>query len=403
MIEKGTSQSVRPTACMLGYFNYEFDMRVQNYVNILTDHGYSVDVLCLGKEDYISVCPNGVSAKIHAIQERTKTENGKFDFLSNIFRFSMKAAYVLTSLYKKRQYEFIHVHNVPDFLVFTALIAKLRGAKVVLDIHDILPEFYARKFDMPANSGVVSLLKLAEKVSCRFADHVIIANDCWRDLVARRSASPEKCTAIINFPDSRLFHAGNRKKWVKNECFKIFYHGSYTEHHGLDIALKAMAILKDKIDNFRFILYGKGPYEPVMRDMIADLKLGGWVSMRAPVPLEEIPLVLREADLGIVPKKDGIFVGEALSTKLFQYTSMGIPSVVSRTPAEMRYFGEDEVKYFHASDPVDLACCIREMYEDDRGRERFGQKALDKSKNYTLEATAKHYMRIIESLHDRPK
>jgi len=44
------------------------------------------------------------------------------------------------------RYQLIHVHSVPDFLVFAAIVPKLLGTPVVLDIHDVLPEFYASKF-----------------------------------------------------------------------------------------------------------------------------------------------------------------------------------------------------------------------------------------------------------------
>ena len=46
----------------------------------------------------------------------------------------------------------IHVHSVPDFLVFAALVPKLLGARIILDIHDILPEFYASKFGASKDS-----------------------------------------------------------------------------------------------------------------------------------------------------------------------------------------------------------------------------------------------------------
>jgi glycosyltransferase involved in cell wall biosynthesis len=104
------------------------------------------------------------------------------------------------------------------------------------------------------------------------------------------------------------------------------------------------------------------------------------------------------ADLGIVPKKDGVFVGEAISTKLFQYTAVGLPAVVSRTVAEQRYFNEDEVKFFNPGNPEDMARCIQELYENPQSRLDMAQRALKKRDVYSLSANTPKYVRIIDDL-----
>ena len=76
-------------------------------------------------------------------------------------------------------YDVIHVHSLPDFEVFAAFIAKLLGAKLVLDIHDLMPEFYANKFDKSSRSLIFRSLALVERMSVAFSDHVIAANDLW--------------------------------------------------------------------------------------------------------------------------------------------------------------------------------------------------------------------------------
>jgi len=42
---------------------------------------------------------------------------------------------------RKRHYAVIDVNTLPDFLVFAAASAKWMGAKIVLDMHEITPEF----------------------------------------------------------------------------------------------------------------------------------------------------------------------------------------------------------------------------------------------------------------------
>src|ERR1019366_7076165 len=102
-------------------------------------------------------------------------------------------------------YQLVHVHSVPDFLVFAALIPKLCGVPVILDIHDILPEFYSSKFNAPPESLTFKLLLLIERASAGFADHVIIANHLWHERLLSRSVRAAKCTPIRNYPDPQRF------------------------------------------------------------------------------------------------------------------------------------------------------------------------------------------------------
>jgi hypothetical protein len=48
---------------------------------------------------------------------------------------------LVCALFHKKRYAVIDVSNLPDFLVFAGLHAKWKGAKIVLDMHEITPEF----------------------------------------------------------------------------------------------------------------------------------------------------------------------------------------------------------------------------------------------------------------------
>ena len=97
------------------------------------------------------------------------------------------------------------MHNVPDFLVFAAVLPRLTGAKVILDVHDILPELYQGKFSARTASRVFRCLLTVERLSCAFAHHVVVANHLWHRTLTTRSVVATKCTTIMNYPDLRLF------------------------------------------------------------------------------------------------------------------------------------------------------------------------------------------------------
>jgi len=68
---------------------------------------------------------------------------------------------------------------MPDFIVFTAIVARLQGAKVILDLHDLLPELFVDKKRGWKHLFVAWMLRREEKLSAGYAHHVIVSNHLW--------------------------------------------------------------------------------------------------------------------------------------------------------------------------------------------------------------------------------
>src|SRR5262249_50829367 len=151
-----------------------------------------------------------------------------------ISQFLFKAAIQVSKCDLRQRYDLLHIHSVPDFMVFSALLPRLRGTPVILDIHDILPEFYTSKFAAGTKSRLLSFLVGIERSSCRFASHGIIANDIWRERLISRSVPSEKCTVILNSPDRSIFEKPDAlpKSSAQNGNFIMLYPGSLNWHQG---------------------------------------------------------------------------------------------------------------------------------------------------------------------------
>ena len=130
---------------MLAYTFYESDNRVKRYAETLTKMGHQVDVISLRQKGQTSrEVTKGVN--VYRIQRRIVNEQRKIVYLLKILLFLIKSFIFLTAKHLLKPYDLIHVHSVPDFEIFAALIPKLKGAKLILDMHDIVPEFYVDKF-----------------------------------------------------------------------------------------------------------------------------------------------------------------------------------------------------------------------------------------------------------------
>jgi len=53
------------------------------------------------------------------------------------------------------------------------------GARVILDIHDIVPEFLCQQFKVGKRSLIFRLLVYVERLSIAYSSHVIISNHLW--------------------------------------------------------------------------------------------------------------------------------------------------------------------------------------------------------------------------------
>ena len=381
--------------CMLAYTFYENDNRVIRYAEELAARGDSVDVIALRKNDQpVFDVINGVS--VYRIQLREINEKTPLNYLGRILLFGIRSFYFLTKKHLKRPYNIVHVHSVPDFEVFAALIPKLSGTKIILDIHDIVPEFYAAKFHASEDSLFFRLLVMSERLSARFSDHVIIANHIWKEKIISRTVAPDKCTVILNYP-SKIW-SESVTNTHSDDNFIMVYPGSLNWHQGLDIAIDALALIKDKVPNAVLHIYGEGPAKMQLSEQVNKLRLQDRVIFKESVPLDSVPNIMANCDLGIIPKRNDKFGGEAFSTKTLEFMSVGVPIIVARTKIDSYYFNDNVVKFFEPGNEKDLADAMLEMIKNKKLREQLGKNASEFVKKYSWEANKHIYLDLVDSL-----
>ena len=382
--------------CMLAYAFYESDMRILRYAKSLVQRGDAVDVIALRRDGAATFeLLDGV--KVYRVQARERNEKGAMDYALRIARFMAVSAAVLAAKHLKEPYDVVHVHSVPDVLVFSALIPKLLRAKVILDIHDILPEFFASKFNVSKNSLKYRAMLVAERASAWFSNHVIIANDLWRPRLIARSVSESQCTSIINYPDDQLFQP---RRWSpRNSQFCITYPGTLNAHQGVDIAIKAVGILQAEMPDLKFHIYGEGPDKPALMALSEQLGLAGAVSFHDFLPCDEIPQMMALSDAAVVPKKaSSAFGNEAMSTKIMEFMSLGVPVVASRTKVDTFYHDDSRVLFFNSEDPHDLAEALRRLRRDQGLGEELSRNGLVYMQNNGWAQKQEIYLGLVDSL-----
>ena len=380
---------------MISYSFYEFDARVARYAETLARRGDHVDIFSLrqdGQENSGTI--NGVN--VFRIQKRERNEKGKLSFLGRLSKFFIKSSVIVGKKHFKAPYDLIHVHSVPDFEVFAAVLPKLFGAKVILDIHDIVPEFYASKFGGGTESTLFKALLLIEKISARFADHVIISNHIWEKALVNRSVPSEKCSTVLNYPDPSRFYLRPRKE--SDGKITFLYPGSLNWHQGLDIAIKAFHMIRDKAPEAEFHIYGSGGQRDELVTLVQVLGLQDRVFINKNIPLDRIVETMAAADIGVVPKRNDPFGGEAFSTKILEFMSLGVPTIVSRTKIDTFYFNDSVVKFFTPDDVDDLANAMLKMAKDRGMRRNLAESALKFAVDFSWENRKGDYLGLVDRL-----
>lgn len=363
--------------CMVAYTNYITDARVRREAETLASlPGYSVTVLALTEGDSPrTYLHEGAEVRELGIRKYRGKSNVRY-FLSYL-GFMFRAFSAINRLLLKDPPDVIHVHNMPNFIVFSAIIPFLFGKKIILDIHDTMVETYAVKFDGNSNGFLHGALRFEEKVSCALAHKIICVNHVQRSALVKRGISREKIEVSINVPDPRIF---NRRKEAAGRAadkgaFKLVYHGTVAKRLSVDMAIRAVAALKGKIPGMEFYVLGDGDDKEEFIALCEELKIQEFTHFRKRVPFEDMIRVLVEMDLEIVPNRRNVASELMLPVKLLDCIALGIPVVAPRLKTIEYYFTDDMVFYFEPDDEESLACAILNAYRDETVRMRKAENA----------------------------
>jgi glycosyltransferase involved in cell wall biosynthesis len=354
---------------MIAYTTYVHDARVKRHAQALADRGDHVDLICLenpqqGERGGVNV----IGLKLRRYRGSSKT-----GYFGTYLRFFFAAGIKALQLGLARPYDLAIVCTMPDAAVLCALPLRLLGSKIVLDIHDTMPELYREKFGGRRGALGARLLTLEERLSTCLADRVLAVHELHRQRLASTGVKPRKISVVLNVPYPGIFAATGRRPAPPG--FTIICHGTVARRLGLDVALRAMALLRDRLPDAKLVVLGSGDYLPQYKTLTAQLGLTERVCFRPPVPLEQLPAVLRGAAVGLIPNRASSATHLMLPVKLLEYTTLGIPVIAARLRTIEYYFDRSCLRFFEPGDPEDLAGAIEDVYRSPLRRLRLAENA----------------------------
>jgi glycosyltransferase involved in cell wall biosynthesis len=389
------------------------DPRVFREAKALAEAGAEVDLFCLRKMDMPPLSEavmqrlSGVNVNVTRVDIK-KSRAGKLAYIKQYAAFTALAFAWLTRRSLKHRYDLVHVHNMPDFLVFSALPAKVFGARVVLDLHDPMPEVLLAKQELKPGGGLLKLLRWVEKQSIAFADLVLTPNLAFREVFTSRSGPKEKIEIIMNTPLEEVFPLtapAAPLPRTQDAPFTLMYHGTLFERHGLHMAMNALADLVYNFPGMVFHVYGaETPYwTKTIVPLIEELHLKDHVRYYGDSSQEVIARAIRECDLGLVPNLKTPFTEINFPVRIFEYLALGKPVLVPFTRGIRDYFGPENMLFFRnyiddQDEEENLASQIEWVFGHPEETRALVEKGQEVYRRHPWQTERGRFLRLISAL-----
>jgi len=347
-------------AAVVVFSHYPSDPRPRREAEVLVQQGMKVDVISIRQDNHEPQRDifNGVNILRLPVRHR---RGGKLAYFIQYGSFLMASLFLLAFRSFTRRYTFVHVHNMPDVLVFSALIPKLLGAKVILDLHDPMPELMMTIYGLKRESFGVRLMNKLEKWSIRFADVVLTPNIAFAKLFSARSCRADKLQVVMNSPDEGIFKYRDSAQEIPmkrdgTKPFIIMYHGALVERHGLDMAVLAVEALRRSVPGAQLHIFGRStPFFDGVMKMVQARGLQEAVRYQGAKSLDQIVEAIDGCDVGIIPNRQSVLTEINMPTRIFEYLARARPVIVPRTTGIQDYFRREEIIFFEPGDVNDLA------------------------------------------------
>jgi glycosyltransferase involved in cell wall biosynthesis len=376
------------------------DTRIRRQTDALVDAGYEVDVFALRGPGEAREERDGALRVIRLPVNRWFT--GFAGHVAEYFAFTAVATPRLSIEHRSRRYDLVQVATLPDFLAFAALPLKWSGVPLLLDLHEDMPEFFRDRFGSPFLKPLLPLVTAATRASAAISDELMTVHEPLRSLSIERGVTPERIEVVMNSADEGIFDPSRhpRRPFMADGTLRIIHHSNLQRIYGLDLAVEAIAALRNEIP-LRLDVYGDGPWRPQIQAAIERVGVADLVMLHGRVPLDELPRLIADADLGIVPSIHEPYLEYSLSTKLLEYVAMGIPVIASDLATNRAHFTDAAILFVPGGEPVALAEAIRAVVADPAAAAGRAAEAQRQGAPYAWSEQRTRYLALVDRLAGR--
>lgn len=219
-------------------------------------------------------------------------------------------------------------------------------------------------------------------------DFVAISGSTKRDLV-RRGVPARRITVIPCGMDTDTYKPD---PGVAVSPGRFLYLGRLRKYKGVQHAIRALAVLRDRGVEASLTVVGDGEYSGELRRLSQRLGLDGSVSFTGFVPISEALYRLRTCYAAVFPSEK-----EGWGLTVIEANCCGAPVIASRSDGltDSVRDGETGVLVPHG-DPVALADAMQRLLKDPAERARLSAGGLEWGRSFHWDRTGSEMIRAME-------
>jgi glycosyltransferase involved in cell wall biosynthesis len=374
------------------------DRHVWNQARALTRAGHHVTIVCPRGEDRDREAFERLEGvAIHRYEAR-HADGGPVGYALEYASALWRIGRLARRLARERPFDVVHACSPPDFLLLAVLPLRRRGARFIFDHHDLTPELFVSRFGR--EGGLLHALTLrAERVAWRLADVVLSVNESYRRIaITRGGRRAEDVSVVRTGPDLARFTPTAPDPGLKRgRAHLLSYVGVMGPQDGVDQALRALAHLRERRDDWHAIFMGSGDVLEEMRALASQLDLSDVVEFTGWVEHDTIRRVLSTSDVCLAPDPRSPLNDVSSMVKISEYMAMS-RAVVSFDLMESRTAAGEAAVYAADGDVAGFAALVDELLDDPARREAMG--AFGRGRAESVLAW-EHQERVLLAAYDR--
>jgi glycosyltransferase involved in cell wall biosynthesis len=370
---------------------YPIQTTLRRNVAELLAQGVAVDLICLTPRlSWAAQHAGQPGLRIYGVPMRTRRTHALW-YPVHYVGFFVWAFTLASMLALRHRYQVVQVDNTPDFLIFTALVPRLRRMRVVLFVMELMPELTAARLAVQAGAFPVRVTAWLERVAVSLADHVITVSEPCRRILVERGLAPAKVTVV---PNSHSV-AGLLPTVPTRPPFLVIQ-TTLIERYGVHLAIRALAELGSKWPDLTLQVLGEGEAQSSLVELAAGLGLSRRVVFSGRyLPWDEMIDRVRQATIGIVPILADGYGELVLPNKILEFAALGIPTVCSRLLGIEEHFPDNSLAYFEPGDARGLAAQVDRLLANPDDAQRQARTARMAMAALAWESVSPRYLEAL--------
>jgi len=361
---------------------YPWDIRVEKVCNSLMRRGHEIHLVCRNPKYQVrNELYRGIHLhRIGCLPKYFRKLNGLFTF-----PFFLSPVWLLEiySQARSNSCDMIMVRDLP-MAPAALIVGKLLGLPVILDMAECYPELLrcTWKFEKFRLSNLLTrnpyVADIIEKLVIDNIDEVLVMIEESRDRLLQMNVDSGKIHIVSNTPELDRFASCAKVKDRQREdgkALKMVYVGLLNPSRGIDTLLLAVKEYVNGGRKIELTIAGSGKDENRLKEITAQNGLEAHVSFLGWVDNSEVPRLVAESDICIVPHHKCTHWDTTIPNKLFDYMAAGKPVLVSNVTPMERIVNENRCGLSYEDlNPADLAAKIV-LLEDVNLRRGLGENA----------------------------